>query len=75
MVMLGVSVSPKRRGMVGLCHDLRSHYRDYRLAVEDKVATRHLQAAHATVFAAEAGKVVTHQQAYAFYKAISSWIR
>ena len=75
MVMLGVTVNPKRRGMGGLRLDLNSHYRDYRLAVNESKANRMLRDTRATIFAAELGKVISREQAYVFYKVISAWVR
>lgn len=74
MVMLGLEVDPKRRGMGGLRLDLRSHYRDYKLAVDKGAAVKVIMSTRATIFAAEAGKIISHTQACVFYKVISTWV-
>lgn len=75
MVLLGLEVEPKRRGMGGLRQDLKTHYRDYRLAISNDIAAQVLMTTRATIFAAEAGKVVSHTQARSLYKVISTWVR
>ena len=75
MVMLGVRVNPKRRGMRGLRLDLVSHYRDYRLAVSASDATRMLRGTRSMLSAAKAGKVISCQEVCEFYKVISTWVR
>ena len=75
MVMLGVDVNPKKRGMGGLRLDLVSHYRDYRLAVTEAEATRTLRDTRSMLSAAKAGKVISCEQVCVFYKVISAWMR
>ena len=72
MVMLGVRVNPKRRGMGGLRLDLVSHYR---LAVNEAEATRTLRDTRSMLSAAKAGKVISCEQVCVFYKVISAWVR